>query len=432
MDDVGENHHVGARRRVHPQRGPGEAGVAEGADGEDHATRTGVGGVDVPAEAAEILPGNGRIARSQQGVERVGSRRDRLAFGVIGRRELTGGVSGLLRTRHQFQRGLGQGEGARAAREPIQQCLREQAQIPRCREHAGAARHAAHTPRGGVVNRPAHQTVEVGIEPRAVFVMSGRRDARQQVDVPGVVRAIGDLRCGRIECDRIADDSVRATCPVGREVVGVSHAERIEDVALDVDVFRLTGDFLEQCPEDDEADIGVVEDLTGIERQGRAECAPDALGFVGPVQTPWAGHAQITREPRGVRQQHAQSHLRPPGVVRRIELRKVGLHGIVDLYPALFVELQKSRRRGDALGHRREVEDGVLGHRLGRRGFAVEARFAVELAVAERAAEDDLPAVPHLDHRAGHPMFGDRVVDQSGDRGEVAVGSHRLGYRRTG
>ena len=66
MDGVREQHHVGIRTWVHPERGSGEAGVAETADGEAHAARHGEGRVDVPAEAAQVLPRDRRVARSEQ------------------------------------------------------------------------------------------------------------------------------------------------------------------------------------------------------------------------------------------------------------------------------------------------------------------------------------------------------------------------------
>lgn len=52
MDHVRQHDHVGVRPRVHPQRHSGETGVAEAADGKDHAAWSGLVRIDIPAEAA--------------------------------------------------------------------------------------------------------------------------------------------------------------------------------------------------------------------------------------------------------------------------------------------------------------------------------------------------------------------------------------------
>ncbi len=53
MNGVGEDDDIRVADGIHPERCAGEAGVAEGADGEEGAAIAGVGRVDVPAEGAE-------------------------------------------------------------------------------------------------------------------------------------------------------------------------------------------------------------------------------------------------------------------------------------------------------------------------------------------------------------------------------------------
>ena len=135
--------------------------------------------------------------------------------------------------------------------------------------------------------------------------MCCRRDAGQEICAPASRRTFISPGRGRIESDCSADDPVLTTCLVGGKVPGVPHVQGLKHVALDVHVLGLAGDLLEKCPEDDEADVGVVEDLTGIECQRRGECTPDALGLVGLVQSPRTGHAEVARQARGVGEQHA-------------------------------------------------------------------------------------------------------------------------------
>jgi hypothetical protein len=53
---------------------------------------------------------------------------------------------------------------------------------------------------------------------------------------------------------------VRTTCSGREKVAGVIHAERREDVFLDVDVFWFAGDFLDQRAKQNEADVAAVPD----------------------------------------------------------------------------------------------------------------------------------------------------------------------------
>ena len=87
MDRVREQHYVGVRARVHPQRGSGEARVAKASDREDHASRRGLARVDIPAKAAQVLPRDRRIVRREQ----------RILLNSVSLRRLLGRRRSLLR-----------------------------------------------------------------------------------------------------------------------------------------------------------------------------------------------------------------------------------------------------------------------------------------------------------------------------------------------
>ena len=91
MDRIRQKDDEGVAAGIHPQRCAGESGVAEAADGKDLTARPGEGGVDVPAEAAGSDARCGLAVRREDG------------------RPANGG-GGLLRLRHQLQRGLLAGE----------------------------------------------------------------------------------------------------------------------------------------------------------------------------------------------------------------------------------------------------------------------------------------------------------------------------------
>ncbi len=77
--------------------------------------------------------------------------------------------------------------------------------------------------------------------------------------------------------------------------------------------------------EENEVDVGVVEDLAGTELHPRGERSANAVRSVGPVQPPRTVQAQIARDARRVGEQHPQRHLRPPRVVGRVEIGEVRL-----------------------------------------------------------------------------------------------------------
>ena len=142
---------------VHPEGGAGEAGVAEAADGEDGAAGFGEGGVDVPAEAAEVLTLDGGV-----GVARGAGRIDApTAMAVLLRRWLAALssderccaiVAGLLGLGHELQRGLLEREGAGVVEEFVEQGLGEEGDVVGGGEEAGVAGDSAHAAGGGVVD----------------------------------------------------------------------------------------------------------------------------------------------------------------------------------------------------------------------------------------------------------------------------------------
>ena len=276
----------------------------------------------------------------------------------------------------------------------------------------------------GAAQKPA----DIRIDPRGVFIARGRRDPGQNVGAPRIGRAGLALRRARVIGDRVAQDPVGPAGFRRRQVEGVGHAQRRKDVVVGVEVQRLAGDLFNEGAENDEADIRVVEGLTGSELQRRGEGPVNAVRPVGGDQPPRALAAEVTADARGVREQHAQRHLRPTRIIAGIELGQVGLDGFVQTHPALFVQLEHGSGGHDDLRQRGDVEDGVDGHRLSGCGHAIEPRLIGEPALTECLAEHDLLVVTHLDHRTGKPTGGDVGVHESHDMREVPRGHN--GFRR--
>jgi hypothetical protein len=90
---------------------------------------------------------------------------------------------------------------------------------------------------------------------------------------------------------------------------------------------------------------------------------------------------------------------------------KILCDGVVEGQLVLFIELHDCDCGDEALRERGHIEEGVLGHGLGCGGFAIEAGFAVELAVAVGVLEDDMTGVTDDYNSAGKFFGGDSVVD---------------------
>ena len=294
--------------------------------------------------------------------------------------------------------------------------------------------HTAHPPRRRVVHRAAQQVIDVGILVRlrpALLIPSRRRDPRQQTGVP-CARSTTD-RCAlsrrRSPCERRPSHPVR-TARLGRgQISGVRQAQRPKDVALHVIVFGFARQLLDQQAQQDEVDVGIPDTRTRRRLQRRRQRTTKAFRPVDLRQSPRILEVHVARQARRVRQQHPQRHLCTQRIVRSVEVRQVLLHGIVERKLALLEQLHDRGRRRERLRQRRDVEDGVLGHRLRGGGHRIQPRLPVELAFAVRLAEDDLAAVPDLHHGAGQFVGRDRIVDQRGDRGEV-IGRRRDGRKR--
>jgi hypothetical protein len=93
--------------------------------------------------------------------------------------------------------------------------------------------------------------------------------------------------------------------------------------------------------------------------------AVNAFCFIGSVESPRIFEVKVSRFASSVRKQHADRHVCALRIVRRVEVRQVLLHGIIERNLALFVELDHRRRRGKGLRQRRDVEDRVLGRSAG-------------------------------------------------------------------
>ena len=121
---------------------------------------------------------------------------DGASGGIVRCFELFSCMSGLLRSRHQLQSRLLQRKRARAARKPIKQGLRIDADIVRRREHTGMPGHSTHAARRRVMHSAPKQVIKIGIPARigsALVVMCCRCDARQQTRAPCARRTIDRL-----------------------------------------------------------------------------------------------------------------------------------------------------------------------------------------------------------------------------------------------
>ncbi|SKS08942.1 Uncharacterised protein [Mycobacteroides abscessus subsp. abscessus] len=92
----------------------------------------------------------------------------------------------------------------------------------------------------------------------------------------------------------------------------------------------------------------------------------DAVRLIRLCQSPRALVTQVAADTGGVGEQHPQGYLVAPRIVGGVEVGQICLHGFIDLNPAPFVQLQYGHARGQGFGQRRDVEDRVVGHWLGR------------------------------------------------------------------
>src|ERR1700722_13152013 len=200
-------------------------------------------------------------------------------------------MSGLLRSRHQLQSRLLQRKLARAVRKSIKHGLRIDADIVRRREHTGMPGHSPHPTRRRVMHGAPKQVTKIGILARiavALVVNCCWCDARQKTGAPCAWRT-GDQHAPfwrGSPGDRSSSRLVWTACFGWRKVMGVFHAKRRKDIPLNVNVFCLAGEFLDQRAKQNVVDVRVAENLTGTRLQRRGERTMNAFGFSGSVQSP--------------------------------------------------------------------------------------------------------------------------------------------------
>jgi hypothetical protein len=78
-------------------------------------------------------------------------------------------------------------------------------------------------------------------------------------------------------------------------VSSIFHAKRRKYVLLNVNVFCLACDFLDQRAKQNEVDVGVAENFTGTRLQRRGERTMNAVCFIASVQSPRIFEAYVCR-----------------------------------------------------------------------------------------------------------------------------------------
>ena len=222
----------------------------------------------------------------------------------------------------------------------------------------------------------------------------------------------------------------RLPCALGgRELErDVLHAERAEDVVLEVAIELEAARGLDHLPDPVDADpvlptIARIEQQRRRERRIRARRDPRRAGhrlILGDLGPP-----DLVAEARGVGQQVLQRD-RPTGrpeprLARRVEAlqhldrRELADHVARRLFEAQLAALDELHRRGarDGLGHRRDPHHRVDGH----------GRVLAELALAEGALVERAAVGRGHRHDPGHRFRLDRFAEHRVERG---VGRHGL------
>ncbi len=150
MHDVGQDDQVRVAERIDPHRSSGESGVAIGTDRKQFAAIAGIGGIDIPAEAAQNRLIGGRLRRGEF-LDRGGAEQaDSIALAVV------------------------------------QHHLRELGEIGRGGEHAGMTRDAAHVAGRIVVHLAAQRLARRWIDFRGsdARAQRGRRQKHRFTACP--------------------------------------------------------------------------------------------------------------------------------------------------------------------------------------------------------------------------------------------------------
>src|ERR1700756_4768963 len=165
--------------------------------------------------------------------------------------------------------------------------------------------HAAHAARRRVIHSAPKQVIIIGILARigsGFVVMCFGGDARQKTRAPWTCRTSDrrPLFWRGGPCNRSSSHRVWTACFGWGKIAGVFHAKRRKYVLLNVDIFCLAGDFLNQRAKQNEVDVGIAENLTGTRLQRRGERTTNAFCFIGSSQSPRICEIYVSRFARSV------------------------------------------------------------------------------------------------------------------------------------
>ena len=230
--------------------------MAEAADREDHATRFREGRVDVPAEGAEVLAGDGGVGGGEERILNLAGAAGgwvsalRCYGGEVGGDELLEVGAGLLGLRHELERGLFEGEGAGVAEKFVEEGLGVERDVMGGGEEAGVPGYASHAAGGGVVDGAAEKMIEVRVGGGVgcgLVVVGGGGDGKENFIHPPTGHVF-TCSCPPSPAHEDGSESrstpkmlVLPTSAVVGKVAGLCHAEWCVDVFADVVVLALSG-----------------------------------------------------------------------------------------------------------------------------------------------------------------------------------------------
>ena len=181
----------------------------------------------------------------------------------------------------------------------------------------------------------------------------------------------------------------------------VLHPERLEDALAGELIQRLPAHARDDVAEEEEVDVAVDEPLTGQRGRNLLDGALDR----GVVPEPLVGHVDVGPEAGDVGEQVPDGDV---ALAVACELRDEGRDPVGEAKATVLDERRHAGRRGDHLGDRRHVEDGVGGHRLDRR---LERPLAEALEVQRAVTATDQDDRPR--HLAGLNRLFDELVDEA-------------------
>ena len=163
-----------------------------------------------------------------------------------------------------------------------------------------------------------------------------------------------------------------------------------------VPIDPLAAHSLDDVAQEEEVDVAVDEPLAGPRQRDFFTCAPDRLLRTVELDV----ELEIGTQAGDVRQQMTDRDL---GLAVARELGDEARHRIAQPDAAVLHQLHHARRRRHHFGERGEIEQGVFGHRLGRRQ---------NRASAERVGVQDRVSAPDEDHRPWKLALRDGLFDQ--------------------